>query len=154
MVAASLRSLGTYNYLLVAEEQHRDGNTHIHAMVIYEEKKNIKSCHHFCINVPEYEKDGRKYTEYHANLSATKSRKNWITYCKKEDANPIEEGSENGTKDDILQIRKELSYEKWLQYCYEKRIPQYIWNECNKYTESFNDITEETTIAGNNQFIL
>lgn len=77
---------------LIAEEKHEDGTPHIHAVLVYGTKVNIRSERHFDI-------DG-----HHGNYKACRNLNASISYCQKEDETPISHGlSQN--RDYITQAR-------------------------------------------------
>lgn len=59
------------SYILIGREKHQDGDWHLHIWLSFREKKNVKSDRFFDI------------FGYHPNTQATKSMKDWDTYCKK-----------------------------------------------------------------------
>lgn len=59
--------------VIVSEEKHEDGSPHIHAMVLYTIKKNIKDSRHFDIG------------GFHCNIQGVKCREDWEHYIKKDD---------------------------------------------------------------------
>lgn len=72
------RSIGTHleqlhptEYCVVARELHQDGNPHLHALVIFTEKKNIRNASFF------------DYGNYHPNIISPRDRKGTVTYIKK-----------------------------------------------------------------------
>lgn len=72
-IATHLEALHPTVYCLVARELHADGNPHIHAMVVFTEKKNIRNAAFF------------DYGNYHPNIVSPRDRKATVTYIKKGD---------------------------------------------------------------------
>jgi len=70
-IGAHLESLHPTEYCVVARELHQDGNPHLHALVIYTEKKNIRNATFFDFN------------NYHPNIISPRDRKATVTYIKK-----------------------------------------------------------------------
>lgn len=65
----------------IAQEQHKDGNFHLHAYFRF--KKTIRStdCQLFDFNY-----DG---TMYHPNIKTIRTHKKWVAYCCKHDETPL-----------------------------------------------------------------
>lgn len=61
---------------VVAQEQHKDGNKHIHVYLLLEQKVNIKDANKFDITI-----DG---TVYHPNIQGCRSWKNVVKYVTKD----------------------------------------------------------------------
>lgn len=68
-----LETLSPTTFVLVGREVHQDGNPHLHAMVIYTEKKNIRRADFF------------DHAGYHPNIVSPRDREATITYIKKTD---------------------------------------------------------------------
>lgn len=71
-LGAFLESLGATIYCLVARELHQDGRPHLHAFVIFVDKKNVRSATHF------------DHNGQHPNIVAPRDRQATIDYIKKE----------------------------------------------------------------------
>jgi hypothetical protein len=71
-LGAHLESLSNTKYCLVAKELHADGEPHLHAFVIFSEKKNIRQANFF-------DHDGR-----HPNIVSPRDRKATVAYIKKD----------------------------------------------------------------------
>jgi len=71
-LGAFLESLGPTSYCLVARENHQDGRPHLHAFVIYLDKKNVRQANHF------------DHNGFHPNIVAPRDRQATIDYIKKE----------------------------------------------------------------------
>jgi len=69
-------------YIIVCHEKHKDGSPHLHAVITFKTKVDIKKESYFDIN------------GFHPNIQTTKNINASITYCKK-DGDFIEEGSHN-----------------------------------------------------------
>jgi len=68
------------SYIIVCHEKHKDGSPHLHAVVKFQNKVDIKKETYFDIN------------GFHPNIQTTKNINASIQYCKK-DGDYIEEGS-------------------------------------------------------------
>jgi len=86
-LGAHLESLGQHQFVLVAQELHEDGNWHLHALVIYIEKKNIRDPNYF------------DFEGYHCNAQSTRDRDAVRKYILKHD--PVEDACySSGTFED------------------------------------------------------
>lgn len=63
--------------VLVCQEQHQDGNNHIHAYVEFVRRPHIRDERYFDLH------------EQHPNISSCRSPKKWIDYCAKDDTDPL-----------------------------------------------------------------
>ncbi|ALE29596.1 replication associated protein [Lake Sarah-associated circular virus-6] len=63
-------------YLCVAEEEHKDGSPHLHALISFSSKKNIKDPKHFDLSDNE--------STFHCNIQSCKSVADWKRYIKKD----------------------------------------------------------------------
>jgi len=70
---------------VISQEEHKDGNHHLHMYLEFPEKKNFKSSSVFDFI-------GRQ----HGNYQTTKNRKNWIQYVTKADQDFISKGIDVG----------------------------------------------------------
>lgn len=99
-------------YLCVSEEIHQDGNPHLHAAISFRNKKNIKKSNYF-------DMFGKK----HVNILKADYFPGWITYIKKFDKEPLEEGEapkdNKGKKSHIL---SEIDNEELFNYCVNNSI--------------------------------
>jgi hypothetical protein len=90
-----LETLATPKYCLVARELHQDGESHLHALVIYTEKKNVRRADFF------------DHQGYHPNIVAPRDRPATVTYIRKE--NPTDDDLyENG--DFLATVDKENAW--------------------------------------------
>jgi len=128
-----LRQKAAIRYLLVAQEEHKDGNAHLHACIEFEQVQRHD------VRWLDFTWDGKSY---HPNKQDPRK---WIAckqYCKKEDKEFLEvdlhdlwpkgEDEEEGEMD--LQERC-FSFDKeedWFAYCATNKISfqyaQYFWN--------------------------
>lgn len=67
-----VESHGDAQYIAVSKETHEDGGYHLHAMILFENKKNIKNQKFFDID------------NYHPNIQATRNIEKWVEYIQKE----------------------------------------------------------------------
>lgn len=65
----------------IAEERHADGATHLHALLVYGSRINIKRADHY------------DFMGHHPNITAVRSPKRVYNYCGKEDPAPLDSGS-------------------------------------------------------------
>ena len=72
-----LENLGRITKLAIGQEHHQDGNLHLHCLVQYSKKINVRS--------PEF----FDYEEYHPSIESPRNIQASINYCCKEDSNPI-----------------------------------------------------------------
>lgn len=83
LAKAHLLTLGTPTYVLVCHELHEDGSPHLHALVQYSKRKDVKSPTYFDLS-----HDG---TVYHGDYKLAKDD-GWKTYVEK-DGDTTEEGA-------------------------------------------------------------
>lgn len=114
--------------ILLCRESHRDGGHHYHAYLRSHTKFNIRDERAF------------DHGNEHPNIQPTRNVKQWLDYCRKEDAEPLEEGTlddasskrkwaevaECATKEEFFQTIKEVSYRDFV-LGYDKI--QYFANE-------------------------
>lgn len=81
-VLACLQSLVNIREYIVAEELHKDGESHIHVYLRLCKRINTVNCRYFDLEGLE-ETNGRKPI-YHPNLGSARSPKNVIRYCTKD----------------------------------------------------------------------
>lgn len=87
VLGAHLESLGTTSYTLVAQELHESGEWHLHALVIFIDKKNIRRQDYF------------DFEHHHPNIQAPRDRSAIKKYILKGD--PVDEAKyESGAFDD------------------------------------------------------
>jgi hypothetical protein len=67
--------------ILIAQESHMDGAPHLHVLIQFSNKKNIKNNKYF------------DFLNYHPNIQATKNVKAWMEYITKDDKNTLSWGS-------------------------------------------------------------
>jgi len=81
-VLGFLQLLGGDNYqgAIVAQEQHKDGDNHIHAYLRLRAKRCFRDPRTFDI-------DG-----YHANVQGVRNARHWCQYCRKEDQHALVDG--------------------------------------------------------------
>lgn len=72
-LGAHLESIAPTKYCLVARELHQDGESHLHALIIYIDKKNVRRADFF------------DHQGYHPNIVAPRDRPATVTYIKKND---------------------------------------------------------------------
>lgn len=123
------------SYLLICRELHKDGTPHIHALIVFTKKVDIKDQHYFDIQ------------SYHPNIQTVKHLKKSINYIKK-DGNFIEEGDileHEARSRELPPFDKSMSRLQWFTICFEHKLPyQYALEFWNLNTTS--DINTITTV--------
>lgn len=103
---AFLSSKKNPSIVVVSQEQHKDGNKHLHCFLQYETIFNSSKPTCFDITV-----DGETY---HPNIQPTKDKNNWISYIIKTDANYLSNGIDVPA---YLKSRKEHT-----SYCFYSEV--------------------------------
>jgi len=94
-----LKLIQNYNYIMIAREQHKDGNYHLHVIIDLKKEKNIKNSRFFDIKHED--------VNYHPNILPVRNIKYSIGYLRKSDKSPtivgeipkeIEDGSVKKSK--------------------------------------------------------
>lgn len=94
----------TLKYLVVAQETHQSGEPHLHAVVCLSRKTNFKR------------PDCLDFGGFHGNYRAARDLEASITYCKKDDTEPLEFGSvERSTKRKWLDCASAQSYDEFME---------------------------------------
>lgn len=70
--------------LIVAREEHKDGNQHFHVFLSFEQRRNIKNSRYF------------DWAGQHPNVQGCRSKVKWVQYLLKEDRSPL--SNEEGTR--------------------------------------------------------
>lgn len=63
-------------FIAISQEKHQDGNSHLHGLLHFKKKKNIKNIKAFDLQ--------DETTNYHPNIQATKDISSWYEYLIKE----------------------------------------------------------------------
>lgn len=77
-ILTGLQLTGEISSYIIAQELHQDGHPHIHAMIEYKTKLNIRNARHFDIQ------------SHHPKVEPVKKPKECYDYCKKDDATPLQ----------------------------------------------------------------
>lgn len=121
-------------YICVSEEQHEDGQPHLHVHIKYSKRKDIKNQKHFDLK------------EKHPNIQATQDDEDWNKYVKK-DNNFIEFGEVE--LDNLYDIARQKDHDEFYEVCRKKRISyQYAkeaWDSTRKVDTT---LTNESEIQG------
>jgi len=124
------------SYCLVAQEKHKDDGLHLHVIIIFKKKIDIKRADYFDLY--------HDFKTYHPNIQTCKSITKSIKYVKK-DGDFIENGSleENEKQVMIPEFDNSLTKQEWMILCCEQKIPfgyaLLIWDE-NQPAKTINTI--------------
>lgn len=88
-----LKGLGEYSYVLIARELHQDGHHHLHVLIQYIDKKNIRNAKFFDV------------LGYHGNYQTARDTEKVREYLLKADETPLEYGMYASNKQSDLQKR-------------------------------------------------
>lgn len=107
-------------YLLVSREKHEDGTDHIHAILGFIKKADIKNERYFDID------------PYHPNIQAIKNFNATKAYVKKDGDFKEWTSDQDTNEENFFEMAKTLDYENWFNFCINKKIPfayaNTIWN--------------------------
>jgi len=70
---------------VIGQEEHQDGNKHLHAYIKFGKRLSTRDCRYFDI-----EWEGQTY---HPNIASAKNAYGAVKYCVKEDKTPLEIGT-------------------------------------------------------------
>jgi len=104
-----LKSLGQVSYLIVGQEAHQDGQPHLHAVITWEKKKNIKNARYF------------DFKGFHPSVEAVRNLDAAKNYCKK-DKDFIEEHF-NQEDFDCYSRAKDMDYQSFMTACLKRKVP-------------------------------
>jgi len=106
-----LSYIDNVKYVLVCHELHKDGTDHLHALISFDKKRDIRNEKYFDID------------NFHPNIQSVKSMPKSINYIKK-DKDFVEWG-ENTTASKFLNFPEgdEHTLKTWLEECMERKIP-------------------------------
>lgn len=103
-----LKAIDGVTYVIVCKENHEDGNTHFHALVRFDKKKNLRNSAFF------------NYNGVQANIQSTRNVPASIHYVKK--FNDFIEYGGNNDDDNLIETCAGVDRLTWLQYCIGKKI--------------------------------
>lgn len=132
-----LSGLGA-TWCIIGTEQHADGNPHLHAVVDWGRKKDIR-------NARALDLEG-----YHPSIEACKNRPAAINYVKKEGDWEEFGGNEEEEEEDLITIARNLDEGQYYQHCLKKKVPyQYAakFHELARKDRG-NTITADTPVEG------
>jgi len=126
-------------YLICCIEAHQDGTPHVHAVIQFSKKVDIRNERHFDLN------------EFHPNVQSVKHMGKSINYVKKDglytEYGECKQAERDVTSRDIPQYRSEMTKLEWLTECLEQKVPYgyalAIWDLHNEST--FTTLTEFDT---------
>lgn len=149
-----LCSLTDVKSVVVCQEEHRCGTPHFHAAVEFEHRIRFK--------VRSFDLHGR-----HPNIQPAKNWIAWNRYIRKdgnfvewskEPKDEVDEGEEIEVIEDestegipLYDTCKSMSRMQWVQYCYDHKVPAFIfeevWNSC-KVQDSFTIFERPCDVGG------
>lgn len=103
-----LDTKGRITYYLIGQETHQDGGYHLHALVTYEKKINVRSANYFDFN------GSHPNTQAARNIPALK---NYIT---KEDLEPLT--SETSQVDNLYDLARDTPEEEFFEICRKRKV--------------------------------
>lgn len=136
---AQLKVLGPTTYWVIGREKHEDGNPHLHAVVTFTYKRNVKSVNFFDLK--------GENTTYHGNYQTCKNVDASINYCKK-DGDWIESDEIEDADESLIEIARKHSREEFLEVCLKRKIPYGYFEEAWKITHANNSMTVEEDSQG------
>lgn len=106
-----LDTKGRTTYLLIGRETHEDGAYHLHALVTYERKLNVKRQNYF------------DFQEYHPNIQAARNLQAVKTYIQKEDTEPLIVSNQSEDDDDNLyDLARVTPEENFFELCRKRKV--------------------------------
>lgn len=103
-----LLTKGRPTYYLIGRELHEDGNPHIHALVTYEKKLNVKRQTFF------------DYNGFHPNIQAAKNIPALKNYIQKDDLEPLASIAED---DNLYNLARETPCEEtFFEICRKRKV--------------------------------
>lgn len=123
-------------WCIIAQEQHADGNPHIHVAVIFEKKLNMRS------------PNGLDLSGYHCNIQAPKNWPATINYVKK-DGNYKEYGTnttyaaQQSSSDNLYDNAKTMDEIEFFNWALKERIPYQYANRAWNAEQSLFTIYED-----------
>lgn len=110
-VKAFLESKAPLSYYLIGQELHQDGNPHIHAVVTYKRKLNVKSSRFFDLD------------EYHGNVQPARNMQALKVYITKEDPEPLtSDNSSDEETDNLYDLARVTPEETFFEVCRKKKV--------------------------------
>jgi len=109
-VKAFLESKAPLAYYLIGRELHEDGNPHIHAVVTYKKKLNVKSNRYFDLD------------EFHPNVQAAKNMAALKNYITKEDLEPLTSDQLSDEEDNLYDLARVTPEETYFEVCRKKKV--------------------------------
>lgn len=97
---------------VIAEEQHQDGEKHLHAYVEFNRKLDLRHWDIF------------DYQGHHCNLQAARKPEACIQYCQKEDATPLLFGTlDQSPIESLCELAESTPEEsEWIDLCFQKKV--------------------------------
>lgn len=107
-----LCSIRPVEYLLVGQETHEDGGLHLHCLVTFKKKLNVKSESFFDLN------------NFHPNIQAPRNIPATKNYIRKEDESPLEISSitDQMEDEDLYQLARSTGEETFFETCRKKKV--------------------------------
>lgn len=106
-----LDTKGRSTYILIGRELHEDGQPHLHALVSYEKKLNVKRETFFDI------------LGYHPNIQAAKNIQALKNYIQKEDIEPLIVASEESDEiDNLYDLARVTPEEEFFEKCRKLKV--------------------------------
>ena len=106
-----LFTFGTVKKLAIGRETHEDGNYHLHALVQYEKKINVRSETYFDLN------------DYHPSIESPRNIQASINYCCKEDQNPLLlDCATDQLIDDLYILARDTPETEYFEICRKKKV--------------------------------
>lgn len=103
-----LDTKGRVVYYLIGQETHEDGGQHLHALVTYDKKINVRSQNFFDFNGA------------HPNVQAAKNIPALKNYISKEDEAPLT--SEQATEDNLYDLARVTPEEEFFEICRKRKV--------------------------------
>ena len=95
----------------LGQELHQDGNPHIHAVVTYKRKLNVKSSRFFDLD------------EYHGNVQPARNMQALKVYITKEDPEPLtSDNSSDEETDNLYDLARVTPEETFFEVCRKKKV--------------------------------
>lgn len=101
------------DYILIGQETHKDGGLHLHCLVSFKKKLNIKSDRFFDFN------------EFHPNIQATKNPAAVKNYIRKEDIEPLEFSdiaADLNSDDNLYNMARTTGEEDFFETCRTNKV--------------------------------
>lgn len=108
---AFLDTKGRIIFLLIGLEHHEDGQPHLHALVTFDKKLNVKRQTFFDTN------------GYHPNIQAVKNLQAVKNYIQKEDLNPLLYNTDEQDEiDNLYDLARATPEEEYFEICRKKKV--------------------------------